>query len=346
MISSGGQSVEGREGRQGLRAAASPVAAVLVLAGVFHFYRGVPNEGVLFVAAGLAIAADGAGRLPTPRPRVFRLPGATVSFAIAVVGGAALALLTPQGAMETVVLAVVGVTAIVIGWLQPEREGDPSQFSGESRDAPAAELSTELDTELTPELTPEFAESSDSSGVAAAERSRTPPGGSSGASLDDSPRTAERYRRTAVVWLVLLRCRGVLVRIGGLSAVGPTAIRIPVPDTLDVAGTGGRGTGRAAAVAGGVDRPRIRPAALVAGRHGPLGGACCGRSAVISRLVVISVFVAFGVAAIVIDSMAHRSGSRLVPVAVLLQSAMGRRTVRIAVLLVWWWLGWHFLVEP
>jgi len=67
---------------------------------------------------------------------------------------------------------------------------------------------------------------------------------------------------------------------------------------------------------------------------------------VISRLVVISVFVAFGVAAIVIDSMAHRPGSRLVPVAVLLQSAMGRRTVRIAVLLVWWWLGWHFLVEP
>ena len=186
-----------------MRAAASPVAAVLVLAGIFHFYRGVPNEGVLFVAAGLTIAADGAGRLPTPRPRVFRLPGATVSFAIAVVGGAALALLTPQGAMETVVLAVVGVTAIVIGWLQPEREGDPSQFSGESWDAAAAELSTELDTELTPELTPEFAESS----VAAAEKSRTPPGGSSGASLDDAPRTAERYRRTAVVWC----CFGVAV---------------------------------------------------------------------------------------------------------------------------------------
>ena len=207
MISSGGQSVEGRERRQGLRAAASPVAAVLVLAGIFHFYRGVPNEGVLFVAAGLTIAADGAGRLPTPRPRVFRLPGATVSFAIAVVGGAALALLTPQGAMETVVLAVVGVTAIVIGWLQPVREGDPPQFTGESRDAPAAELSTELDTELTPELTPEFAESSDSSDVAGAEWSRTPPGGSSGASLDDAPRTAERYRRTAVVWC----CFGVAV---------------------------------------------------------------------------------------------------------------------------------------
>lgn len=62
--------------------------------------------------------------------------------------------------------------------------------------------------------------------------------------------------------------------------------------------------------------------------------------------MVIAVFAAFGVAALAIDSMAHRSGSRLVPVAVLLESAMGRRTARIAVLLVWWWLGWHFLVEP
>ena len=66
----------------------------------------------------------------------------------------------------------------------------------------------------------------------------------------------------------------------------------------------------------------------------------------ISRLVVISIFAAFGLAAVAIDVMAHRSGSRLVPVAVVLQTAMGRRTVRIAVLLVWWWLGWHFLVEP
>lgn len=66
----------------------------------------------------------------------------------------------------------------------------------------------------------------------------------------------------------------------------------------------------------------------------------------ISRLVVISVFAAFGLAAVGIDTMAHRSGSRLVPVAAQLQTAMGRRPVRIAVLLVWWWLGWHFLVEP
>ena len=70
-----GSPVEGRGTRSGLRAAASPVAAVLILAGVFHFYRGVPGEGVLFVAVGLAVAADAAGWLPSPRSRVFRLPG-------------------------------------------------------------------------------------------------------------------------------------------------------------------------------------------------------------------------------------------------------------------------------
>jgi len=66
----------------------------------------------------------------------------------------------------------------------------------------------------------------------------------------------------------------------------------------------------------------------------------------ISRMAIITVFILFGLTAVGIDAMAHRAGSRLVPVAVLLQSAMANRTVRIAVLLIWWWLGWHFLVEP
>ena len=86
---------------------------------------------MLFVAIGLAVAADAAGWLPSPRSRVFPLPGPAVSFAVAVVGAAALAMLTPHGAVETVVLVVIGVAAIVIGWVQPVRPGGPSQFSGE-----------------------------------------------------------------------------------------------------------------------------------------------------------------------------------------------------------------------
>ena len=65
-------STAARPTRSGLKAAASPAAAVLILAGAFHVYRGVPGEGVLFCAVGLAIAADsppvGARRRPPGCP--------------------------------------------------------------------------------------------------------------------------------------------------------------------------------------------------------------------------------------------------------------------------------------
>lgn len=171
------------------------MAAVLILAGLFHFYRGVRGEGVLFVAAGLAIAAKGAGRLPSPRPRVFRLPGPKVSLAVAVVGAAALSMLTPRGAVETMVLAVIGVAVIVIGWVQPDRAGGRSQFSGELSGGFTDEFSTERESELP--------ESSDLSGVAGMLGSRL----SSAETLNDGPHITERHRRTAIVW----SCFGVAV---------------------------------------------------------------------------------------------------------------------------------------
>lgn len=172
---------------------------MLILAGMFHFYRGVPGEGVLFVAVGLAIAADSAGWLPSPRSRVFRLPGPTASMGFAVVGAAVLAVLTPHGAVETIVLAVIGVAVLSVGWLQPVRADGPSQFSGES--------SGDFKGESTTEFRPEFSESSDSSGDPSAEVPRRSPGMNAGESLDEGARTAGRYRRTAVVWC----CFGVAV---------------------------------------------------------------------------------------------------------------------------------------
>jgi hypothetical protein len=67
VSSSHGESFEGPGTQFGLRTAASLAAAVLILAGLFHAYRGVPGEGVLFCVVGLAIAADGAGWLPSHR---------------------------------------------------------------------------------------------------------------------------------------------------------------------------------------------------------------------------------------------------------------------------------------
>jgi len=155
---------------------------------------------VLFVAVGLAIAADSAGWLPSPRSRVVRLPGPTVSFAVAVVVAAALAMLTPHGAVETVVLVVIGVAVILIGWLRPVRAGGrPSQFSSEFSGGLTGEVSTGLKSE--------FTESLDSSGGAAAERSRRESGAPAGESLDDASRTADRYQRTTVVWC----CFGIAV---------------------------------------------------------------------------------------------------------------------------------------
>jgi len=40
----------------------------------------------------------------------------------------------------------------------------------------------------------------------------------------------------------------------------------------------------------------------------------------------------------------HRPGLRLGTLAELLDAALAERAPRIALVLFWWWLGWHFLV--
>jgi hypothetical protein len=48
---------------------------------------------------------------------------------------------------------------------------------------------------------------------------------------------------------------------------------------------------------------------------------------------------------LVIDLRARRPGSRLVTFTVLAGRLMASRSGRIGVLVVWWWLGWHFLAR-
>lgn len=66
----------------------------------------------------------------------------------------------------------------------------------------------------------------------------------------------------------------------------------------------------------------------------------------IGRVVIIAVFAAVGGLMVAATGLAHRPGSRLVPLGTLLATILQRRSVRIAILLFWWWAGWHFLVEP
>lgn len=112
---------EHRRTRPSVIAAVWPSAAVLILAGSFHAYRGVPAEGIVFVLVGLAIAADRAGWLPRPRPHTFRLPGPRASAALAVLGAFALTVLPMRGIAEAVAIAAVGVLVMVVGWWQPDR---------------------------------------------------------------------------------------------------------------------------------------------------------------------------------------------------------------------------------
>ena len=53
-------------------------------------------------------------------------------------------------------------------------------------------------------------------------------------------------------------------------------------------------------------------------------------------------FAACAVALIVSDRIARRSTDR-VGVNDLFDRVLSSRTIRLAVLVCWWWLGWHFL---
>jgi hypothetical protein len=41
-----------------------------------------------------------------------------------------------------------------------------------------------------------------------------------------------------------------------------------------------------------------------------------------------------------------RVGDDPVSADTLLQSILAHRATRVVIMLFWWWLGWHFIVEP
>jgi hypothetical protein len=65
-----------------------------------------------------------------------------------------------------------------------------------------------------------------------------------------------------------------------------------------------------------------------------------------SRLIVLGLYAALAMSAAALILLAHRPGTSLVRLSTLLQVILADRSVRVVVLLFWWWLGWHFLVEP
>ncbi len=62
-----------------------------------------------------------------------------------------------------------------------------------------------------------------------------------------------------------------------------------------------------------------------------------------ARGLTIAGYLLLSLVALGVEMSARRGGS--VPAfGTLLRRAMGQRSAQLAILLVWWWVGWHFLL--
>jgi len=61
------------------------------------------------------------------------------------------------------------------------------------------------------------------------------------------------------------------------------------------------------------------------------------------RTITVIGYVLIGVAALVVELVARRPGSRVPTLSQVLSHLMHERWGRVAMLLAWWWLGFHFL---
>lgn len=66
----------------------------------------------------------------------------------------------------------------------------------------------------------------------------------------------------------------------------------------------------------------------------------------LTRAVTIAGYAAVVIAAVIVDVAGRRRLGDLVPLGETIAAAMGDRTIRVAVVVTWWWLGWHFLADP
>lgn len=64
-----------------------------------------------------------------------------------------------------------------------------------------------------------------------------------------------------------------------------------------------------------------------------------------SGRLTVGIYVCLAASLLVLELMARRPRSRIPTFPDLLRSGMRRRDVQLAVLLTWWWLGWHFLLN-
>jgi hypothetical protein len=61
--------------------------------------------------------------------------------------------------------------------------------------------------------------------------------------------------------------------------------------------------------------------------------------------LTVAGYLVIAAAAVIVGLMARRSGSRLPTIGDVYSKLSARRFGRVAVMLSWWWLGWHFFVR-
>ena len=62
------------------------------------------------------------------------------------------------------------------------------------------------------------------------------------------------------------------------------------------------------------------------------------------REIILTAYAVIISFAILVWAYSRRPGSRLLRVDVLIDHVLHTRSSRLAMSVVWWWLGWHYLV--
>lgn len=64
-----------------------------------------------------------------------------------------------------------------------------------------------------------------------------------------------------------------------------------------------------------------------------------------TRIITIVGYLSFLVAGVILWLSTRHKGSKVASVGKLFDRIMHHRATRVAVILAWWWVGWHFLVN-
>lgn len=63
-----------------------------------------------------------------------------------------------------------------------------------------------------------------------------------------------------------------------------------------------------------------------------------------SRQITILVYCLLAAGLVVVELLSRRENSRIPPLEVMVRRALRDRSTQLALLLAWWWVGWHFML--